>query len=41
MKIPASGFFFCSQLFLGIKKPQPLDFPKDCGVYFNYLALNQ
>jgi len=33
-EIPASGFFFCSQLFLGIKKPQPLDFSRNCGTYF-------
>ena len=26
-------------LFLDIKKPQPLDFSKDCGAYFYYLAL--
>lgn len=38
-KIPASGFSFCSLLFLGIKKPQLLDFSKDCGAYFYYLAL--
>ncbi|MCI8452987.1 MAG: LysR family transcriptional regulator [Lachnospiraceae bacterium] len=37
--IPASGFSFCSLLFLDIKKPQPLDFSKDCGAYFYYLAL--
>ena len=29
----------CSLLFLDIKKPQPLDFSKDCGAYFTYLAL--
>ncbi len=38
-EISASGFSFCSLLFLGIKKPQPLDFSKDCGAYFYYLAL--
>ena len=38
-EIPASGFSFCSLLFLDIKKPQPLDFSKDCGAYFYYLAL--
>ena len=38
-EIPASGFSFCSLLFLDIKKPQPLDFSKDCGAYFTYLAL--
>ena len=38
-KIPASGFFFCTLLFSRIKKPQPLDFSKDCGAYFTYLAL--
>ena len=38
-KIPVSGFSFCSLLFLVIKKPQPLDFSKDCDAYFYYLAL--
>ena len=38
-EIPASGFSFYLLLFLGIKKPQPLDFSKDCGIYFYYLAL--
>ncbi len=38
-EIPASGYSFCSSLFLDIKKPQPLDFSKDCGAYFYYLAL--
>ncbi len=38
-EIPASGFSFCSLLFLGIKKPQPLDFSRNCGAYFTYLAL--
>ena len=38
-KIPTSGFSFCSLLFLDIKKPQPLDFSKNCGAYFYYLAL--
>ena len=38
-EIPASGFSFYSLLFLDIKKPQPLDFSKDCGAYFYYLAL--
>jgi hypothetical protein len=40
-EIPASGFSFCPLLLSDIKKPQPLDFSKDCGAYFNYLALNQ
>lgn len=31
--------FFCSLLFLDIKKPQSLDFSKDCGAYFYYLTL--
>lgn len=30
----ASGFSFCSLLFLDIKKPQPLDFSRNCGAYF-------
>ena len=38
-KILASGFSFCSLLFLDIKKPQPLDFSRNCGAYFIYLAL--
>jgi hypothetical protein len=38
-EIPASGFSFCSPLFLDIKKPQPLDFSKDYGAYLYYLAL--
>ncbi len=33
-EIPASGFSFCSLLFLGIKKPQSLNFSKDCGTYY-------
>ena len=32
-KTPASGLSFCSLLFSDIKKPQPLDFSKDCGAY--------
>jgi len=38
-EILASWFFFYPLLLSDIKKPQPLDFPKDCGAYFNYLAL--
>ncbi len=38
-EIPASGFSFCPLLFLDIKKPQSLDFSKDCGAYFYYLVL--
>lgn len=39
-EIPASGFSFCSQLFLGIKKPQPLDFSKDCGAKIKSITLS-
>lgn len=38
-EIPASGFSFCSLLLSDIKEPQPLDFSRNCGAYFNYLAL--
>ena len=36
-----NGFSFCSLIFLDIKKPQPLDFSKDCDAYFYYLALQK
>ena len=39
-EIPASGFSFCLLLFLDIKKPQPLDFSKDCGAYFYLFGSN-
>ena len=38
-EITTSRYSFCSPLFLDIKKPQPLDFSKDCGAYFYYLTL--